>query len=96
MLDPVTIKLKEIQRQLKALLPPKAVLVGHSLDLDLKALKVSPTDIGLSISSIYACSIYLKYEVWGSSFLSPLVFSFSIGCYSFYSLSFSDDISICY
>lgn len=40
-LEPVTTKLKDIQRKLKALLPPNAVLVGHSLDLDLKALKVS-------------------------------------------------------
>ncbi|XP_016078134.1 PREDICTED: putative RNA exonuclease NEF-sp, partial [Miniopterus natalensis] len=39
-LNPVTTKLKDIQRQLKALLPPDAVLVGHSLDLDLKALKM--------------------------------------------------------
>uniref|UniRef100_A0A671G005 RNA exonuclease 5 n=1 Tax=Rhinolophus ferrumequinum TaxID=59479 RepID=A0A671G005_RHIFE len=39
-LEPVTTKLKDIQRKLKALLPPNAVLVGHSLDLDLKALKM--------------------------------------------------------
>ncbi|XP_027951046.1 RNA exonuclease 5 isoform X3 [Eumetopias jubatus] len=39
-LNPVTTKLKDVQRHLKALLPPDAVLVGHSLDLDLRALKV--------------------------------------------------------
>lgn len=39
-LDPVATKLKDVQRQLKALLPANAVLVGHSLDVDLKALKV--------------------------------------------------------
>ncbi|PNJ14704.1 REXO5 isoform 7, partial [Pongo abelii] len=39
-LHPVTTKLKDVQRQLKALLPPDAVLVGHSLDLDLRALKM--------------------------------------------------------
>ncbi|XP_059887846.1 RNA exonuclease 5 [Delphinus delphis] len=39
-LNPVTTKLKDVQRQLKALLPPNAVLVGHSLDLDLRALKM--------------------------------------------------------
>ncbi|XP_021527983.2 RNA exonuclease 5 isoform X2 [Aotus nancymaae] len=39
-LNPVTTKLKDVQRQLKALLPPDAVLVGHSLDLDLRALKM--------------------------------------------------------
>ena len=40
-LNPVTTKLKDVQRRLKILLPPDAVLVGHSLDLDLRALKVS-------------------------------------------------------
>uniref|UniRef100_A0A8D2DUR1 RNA exonuclease 5 n=1 Tax=Sciurus vulgaris TaxID=55149 RepID=A0A8D2DUR1_SCIVU len=39
-LNPVTTKLKDVQRQLKALLPPDAVLVGHSLDQDLRALKM--------------------------------------------------------
>uniref|UniRef100_A0A8C6EH64 RNA exonuclease 5 n=1 Tax=Moschus moschiferus TaxID=68415 RepID=A0A8C6EH64_MOSMO len=39
-LNPVTTKLKDVQRQLKILLPPDAVLVGHSLDLDLRALKM--------------------------------------------------------
>ncbi|XP_020729432.2 RNA exonuclease 5 isoform X2 [Odocoileus virginianus] len=39
-LNPVTTKLKDVQRQLKMLLPPDAVLVGHSLDLDLRALKM--------------------------------------------------------
>ncbi|XP_006153348.1 RNA exonuclease 5 isoform X2 [Tupaia chinensis] len=39
-LNPVTTKLKDVQRRLKALLPPDAVLVGHSLDLDLRALKM--------------------------------------------------------
>ncbi|XP_004691785.1 PREDICTED: putative RNA exonuclease NEF-sp [Condylura cristata] len=39
-LSPVTTKLKDVQRQLKTLLPPDAVLVGHSLDLDLRALKM--------------------------------------------------------
>ncbi|XP_037363393.1 RNA exonuclease 5 [Talpa occidentalis] len=39
-LNPVTTKLKDVQRQLKTLLPPDAVLVGHSLDLDLRALKM--------------------------------------------------------
>lgn len=39
-LNPVTTRLKDVQRQLKSLLPPDAVLVGHSLDLDLRALKM--------------------------------------------------------
>lgn len=40
-LNPITTKLQDVQQQLKMLLPPDAVLVGHSLDLDLRALKVS-------------------------------------------------------
>ncbi|KAF7475382.1 Hypothetical predicted protein [Marmota monax] len=40
MLKPVTTKLKDVQRRLKALLPPDAVLVGHSLDVDLRALNM--------------------------------------------------------
>lgn len=40
-LEPVTTKLKDVQKQLRALLPPDAVLVGHSLDLDLRALQAS-------------------------------------------------------
>ncbi|XP_006892768.1 PREDICTED: putative RNA exonuclease NEF-sp-like [Elephantulus edwardii] len=40
-LDPVTTKLKDVQKQLKALLPPDAVLVGHSLNLDLRTLKMT-------------------------------------------------------
>ncbi|KAM6166305.1 RNA exonuclease 5 [Erethizon dorsatum] len=39
-LNSVTTKLKDVQRQLRALLPPDAVLVGHLLDLDLRALKM--------------------------------------------------------
>ncbi|KAB0406290.1 hypothetical protein E2I00_011458, partial [Balaenoptera physalus] len=39
-LNTVTPTVKDVQRQLKALLPPDAVLVGHSLDLDLRALKM--------------------------------------------------------
>ncbi|XP_026982514.1 RNA exonuclease 5 isoform X3 [Sagmatias obliquidens] len=44
-LNPVTTKLKDVQRQLKALLPPNAVLVGHSLDLDLRALKIAELNL---------------------------------------------------
>ncbi|XP_028024301.1 RNA exonuclease 5 isoform X2 [Balaenoptera acutorostrata] len=44
-LNPVTTTLKDVQRQLKALLPPNAVLVGHSLDLDLRALKIAELNL---------------------------------------------------
>lgn len=41
MLRPVTTTLRNVQHKLKALLPRDAVLVGHSLNSDLVALKVS-------------------------------------------------------
>ncbi|XP_059753938.1 RNA exonuclease 5 isoform X4 [Balaenoptera ricei] len=44
-LNPVTTTLRDVQRQLKALLPPDAVLVGHSLDLDLRALKIAELNL---------------------------------------------------
>ncbi|KAL1774235.1 RNA exonuclease NEF-sp isoform X1 [Sigmodon hispidus] len=39
-LNPVTTTLKDVQELLRQLLPPDAVLVGHSLDLDLRVLKM--------------------------------------------------------
>lgn len=39
-LNPVTTKLKDVQKLLRKLLPPDAVLVGHSLDSDLRVLQV--------------------------------------------------------
>uniref|UniRef100_A0A8C5LF82 RNA exonuclease 5 n=1 Tax=Jaculus jaculus TaxID=51337 RepID=A0A8C5LF82_JACJA len=44
-LHPVTTKLKDVQAHLKELLPPDAVLVGHSLDVDLRALKVAKLNL---------------------------------------------------
>ncbi|NP_001004187.1 RNA exonuclease 5 isoform 1 [Mus musculus] len=40
-LNPVTTKLKDVQKLLRELLPPDAVLVGHCLDLDLRVLKIA-------------------------------------------------------
>ncbi|KAJ6659730.1 hypothetical protein lerEdw1_018445 [Lerista edwardsae] len=39
LLHPVTTKLVDVQGQLKSLLPPDAILVGHSLNFDLQALQ---------------------------------------------------------
>ncbi|CAO2583035.1 RNA exonuclease 5, partial [Lemmus lemmus] len=39
-LNPVPTKLKDVQTLLRQLLPPDAVLVGHSLNLDLRILKM--------------------------------------------------------
>ncbi|KAJ4290180.1 hypothetical protein N0V88_006689 [Collariella sp. IMI 366227] len=41
MLDPVTTTLADIQNRLLDLLTPRTILVGHSLDSDLKALKLA-------------------------------------------------------
>lgn len=41
MLDPVTTTLQDIQQKLLALLTPRAILVGHSLNSDLTALKIT-------------------------------------------------------
>lgn len=41
MLDPVTTTLTDIQQRLVALITPQTILVGHSLDSDMKALKMT-------------------------------------------------------
>lgn len=41
MIDPVTTTLKDIQERLLQLITPRTILVGHSLDSDMKALKMS-------------------------------------------------------
>ncbi|KAK5654768.1 hypothetical protein OQA88_6804 [Cercophora sp. LCS_1] len=41
MLDPVTTTLKDIQARLLDLLTPRTILVGHSLDSDLKAMQLA-------------------------------------------------------
>ncbi|KAM4697750.1 RNA exonuclease 5 [Rhinophrynus dorsalis] len=50
LLLPVTTKLKDVQDKLKKLLPPAAVLVGHSLENDLRALQmIHPSVIDTSL-----------------------------------------------
>lgn len=41
MLDPVTTTLEDIQKRLLTILTPRAILVGHSLNSDLTALKIT-------------------------------------------------------
>ena len=40
MLDPVRTRLKDVQKDIKKLLPPDAILVGQSIENDLRSLKV--------------------------------------------------------
>ena len=41
MIDPVTTTLGDIQKRLLALITPRTILIGHSLDSDMKALKMT-------------------------------------------------------
>ncbi|XP_021581110.2 RNA exonuclease 5 isoform X2 [Ictidomys tridecemlineatus] len=76
MLNPVKTKLKDVQRQLKALLPPDAVLVGHSLDLDLRALKmIHPYVIDTSL--LYAREQGRRFKL---KFLAKAILGKDIQC----------------
>uniref|UniRef100_A0A8C5YTL9 RRM domain-containing protein n=1 Tax=Marmota marmota marmota TaxID=9994 RepID=A0A8C5YTL9_MARMA len=75
MLKPVT-KLKDVQRQLKALLPPDAVLVGHSLDVDLRALNmIHPYVIDTSL--LYARERGRRFKL---KFLAKAILGKDIQC----------------
>nr|KAF6490811.1 RNA exonuclease 5 [Molossus molossus] len=76
-LNPVTTKVKDVQRQLKALLPPTAVLVGYSSDLDLKALKmIHPYVIDTSLLYVREQGRRFKLKflakaIWGKDVQGP-------------------------
>ncbi|XP_040853630.1 RNA exonuclease 5-like isoform X2 [Ochotona curzoniae] len=75
-LEPVTTKLKDVQKQLRALLPPDAVLVGHSLDLDLRALQmIHPYVIDTSL--LYAREQGRRFKL---KFLAKAVLGKDIQC----------------
>lgn len=40
MLDPVTIRLPDVQKRIREILPPDAILIGQSLNCDLHAMQV--------------------------------------------------------
>uniref|UniRef100_A0A914W4T4 Exonuclease domain-containing protein n=1 Tax=Plectus sambesii TaxID=2011161 RepID=A0A914W4T4_9BILA len=51
MLDGVTTRLEDVQKAIQKILPPDAILLGHSLEFDLRALKMShPYIIDLSFA----------------------------------------------
>ncbi|KAM4025793.1 RNA exonuclease 5-like isoform 2-T4 [Anomaloglossus baeobatrachus] len=72
-LHPVKTKLKDVQERIKALLPPDAVLVGHSLENDLRALQMIHSNV-IDTSILFArnpgrrfrlkflAQVILKYE----------------------------------
>lgn len=41
MLDPVTVRLSDVQKKIQEILPPDAILIGQSLNCDLHAMQVS-------------------------------------------------------
>lgn len=41
MLDPINVRLEDVQRKVREILPPDAILVGQSLYNDLHAMKVN-------------------------------------------------------
>ncbi|NP_001121457.1 putative RNA exonuclease NEF-sp [Xenopus tropicalis] len=64
LLLPVKTKLKDVQQKLKSVLPPDAVLVGHSLDNDLRALQMIHTsviDTALLFAREYGRKFRLKF-----------------------------------
>ncbi|XP_038675684.1 RNA exonuclease 5-like isoform X1 [Scyliorhinus canicula] len=70
MLMPVTTKLCDVQAKLKKILPKDAVLVGHSLNNDLKALKmIHPNIIDTSLLFFKGLCQKLKLKVLAKSVL---------------------------
>jgi RNA exonuclease 1 len=79
----VTTKLKDVQKLLRELLPPDAVLVGHCLDLDLRVLKVC-IYFKILFCSMKTCSIQLRCKDLSSLLLFVFpVYSISIRYNSF-------------
>ncbi|CAH2307178.1 RNA exonuclease 5 isoform X1 [Pelobates cultripes] len=62
MLLPVTTKLKDIQEKVKTLLPSNAVLVGHSLENDLRALQMIHANV-IDTALLYAGEQGRKYRL---------------------------------
>ncbi|XP_043567863.1 RNA exonuclease 5-like [Chiloscyllium plagiosum] len=62
MLMPVETKLRDVQAKLKKLLPNDAVLVGHSLNNDLKALKMIHSNI-IDTSLLYARDFGQRFKL---------------------------------
>ncbi|EDL17190.1 RIKEN cDNA 2610020H08, isoform CRA_e [Mus musculus] len=75
-LNPVTTKLKDVQKLLRELLPPDAVLVGHCLDLDLRVLKmIHPYVIDTSL--LYAGKQGRRFKL---TFLARVILGKDIQC----------------
>ncbi|XP_075037433.1 RNA exonuclease 5 [Mixophyes fleayi] len=76
MLLPVKTKLKDVQHKLRRLLPPDAVLVGHSLHNDLQALQMIHPNV-IDTSLLFARSFGRKFKL---KFLTQAVLKREIQC----------------
>ncbi|XP_008842070.1 RNA exonuclease 5 isoform X2 [Nannospalax galili] len=75
-LNPVTTKLKDVQKLLRELLPPEAVLVGHSLDQDLRALKMIHPHV-IDTSLLYIGKQARRFKL---QFLAKVILGKDIQC----------------
>ncbi|KAM9100348.1 acyl-coenzyme A synthetase ACSM3, mitochondrial isoform X3 [Sarcophilus harrisii] len=75
-LKPVTTKLKDVQAKLKKLLPPDAVLVGHSLNADLQALQMIHPNV-IDTSLLFVRDLGRRFKL---KFLAKAVLGKEIQC----------------
>ena len=54
MMSAVSTTLRDVQDTLLGMFNSRTILIGHSLESDLMALKVIQQDIGLSVRAIYS------------------------------------------
>uniref|UniRef100_A0A8C5QSB6 RNA exonuclease 5 n=1 Tax=Leptobrachium leishanense TaxID=445787 RepID=A0A8C5QSB6_9ANUR len=73
---PVKTKLKDVQERIKTLLPPDAVLVGHSLCKDLQALQMIHTNV-IDTSLLFAGEFGRRFRL---KFLAQVVLGREIQC----------------
>ncbi|XP_068952174.1 RNA exonuclease 5 isoform X2 [Petaurus breviceps papuanus] len=75
-LKPVTTKLRDVQAKLKKLLPPDAVLVGHSLNADLQALQMIHPNV-IDTSLLFVRDLGRRFKL---KFLAKVVLGKEIQC----------------
>uniref|UniRef100_A0A5F8G601 RNA exonuclease 5 n=1 Tax=Monodelphis domestica TaxID=13616 RepID=A0A5F8G601_MONDO len=75
-LKPVTTRLRDVQVKLKKLLPPDAVLVGHSLNADLKALQMIHLNV-IDTSLLFVRDLGRRFKL---KFLAKAVLGKEIQC----------------
>ncbi|XP_040297002.1 RNA exonuclease 5 isoform X2 [Bufo bufo] len=76
MIHPVKTKLTDVQEKLKSLLPPDAILVGHSLNNDLQALQMIHPNV-IDTALLFARSLGMKFRL---KFLAQEILKREIQC----------------